>query len=283
MWSIGIYQGRSPLDLQACGHNPVLTSAMVTDVPAEFVADPFMISHRGSWFLFCEVFNGFTCKGEIALAQSLDGLRWRYHGVVLRDPYHLSYPCVFPWGDSIFMIPETFAAEAVRLYRADPFPDRWSFLGDLVQGAHADATFLAHDGHCYLFACRKPHQQETLSLYHAELPAGPWLPHPCSPVVREDRRRARPAGRIVSWHGHLLRFAQDCVPVYGSRVRAFQITELTPTTYRECECPGGPVLAGSGLGWNAARMHHLDPHPVAENQWLACVDGFSQYEQGTLP
>jgi len=30
-------------------------------------------------------------------------------------------------------------------------------------------------------------------------------------------------------------------------------------------------------------MHHLDPHPVAENQWLACVDGFSQYEQGTLP
>ena len=81
MWSIGIYSGESPFDLrpmaEAC--NPVLTRDDVRDVPARFVADPFMISSEGVWYMFFEVMNDLTDKGEIALATSVDCVNWDYH------------------------------------------------------------------------------------------------------------------------------------------------------------------------------------------------------------
>jgi len=82
--------------------------------------------------------------------------------------------------------------------------------------------------------------------------------------------------------GSILRFAQDCSELYGASVRAFEITELTLQTYREDELPG-PVLTGSGRGWNAERMHHLDLQRVAPDRWLAAVDGYrSQLGRRTL-
>jgi hypothetical protein len=56
-------------------------------------------------------------------------------------------------------------------------------------------------------------------------------------------------------------------------LRAFQIDELTTTTYREHELPQSPILNATGKGWNAAGMHHIDPHHIKDNEWIACVDG----------
>jgi hypothetical protein len=56
--------------------------------------------------------------------------------------------------------------------------------------------------------------------------------------------------------------------VYG-----FQVTDPGATSYREHGAPA-PVLGGSGSGWNAAGMHHVDPHREADGRWIACVDGW---------
>ena len=44
-WSIGIFTGTSALDIKTDPRvtNPVLTAGDVSDVPANFVADPFMV------------------------------------------------------------------------------------------------------------------------------------------------------------------------------------------------------------------------------------------------
>ena len=73
----------------------------------------------------------------------------------------------------------------------------------------------------------------------------------------------------------ILRYAQDCYPEYGTQVRAFEVTELTTTTYTERESPSNPVLSGSGTGWNASGMHNIDPHRLPDGTWLACVDGWA--------
>jgi len=54
VWSIGIYTGRNPFDLNASENikNPVLTAQDVTDVPAKFVADPFMVKKGSTWHMF---------------------------------------------------------------------------------------------------------------------------------------------------------------------------------------------------------------------------------------
>ncbi|HEY0729749.1 MAG TPA: hypothetical protein VGD38_16825, partial [Pyrinomonadaceae bacterium] len=84
---------------------PTLSKQNVTDVPTTFVADPFMI-HDGSWHMFFEVLLT-SDKGEIGLATSDNGLDWTYQQIVLREEFHLSYPYVFKWQDTYYMIPET--------------------------------------------------------------------------------------------------------------------------------------------------------------------------------
>ena len=98
-WAIGIYAGSSPLVLSPVEglEQPVLTDRHVSDVRATTVADPFLVRRVDSWYLFFEVLNASTGRGEVAFATSGDGLRWEYGRVVLREPFHLSYPQVFDW------------------------------------------------------------------------------------------------------------------------------------------------------------------------------------------
>jgi hypothetical protein len=272
-WSIGIYKGDSPLELSSPPGtaNPVLTAGDVTTngMLPTFVADPFIIRQSDRWYMFLEVMDEGDYTGKIALATSPDGLSWSYDGIVLREPWHLSYPCVFEWNGDYYMIPESGTSGAVRLYRASTFPTGWEIVCQVLHGAIADATPFRHSGIWYLFASDT--KSESLRLFVADELIGPWAEHPLSPLIDHDRRIARPAGRVVEWNGRLIRYAQDCAKVYGNAVNAFEITELTPTRYSESEM--GTVLRGSGSGWNADGMHHVDSHQLADGSWIACVDG----------
>jgi hypothetical protein len=275
MWSIGIYTGDSPFELRAPANkpNPVMTAADVTDIPAQFVADPFMLQHDHRWHMFFEVLNRDTQRGVIATATSDDALTWTYQRVVLEEPFHLSYPYVFEWQGEHYMIPETLGASALCLYKADDFPTRWSLQHRLIEGQYADPSIARFDDVWWLFTCTQPYGHDILRLYFARDLVGPWKEHPRSPVITNDKSRARPAGRILQFNGQLVRFAQDCVPEYGTRVRAFEIKELSRASYVEVEHQAGPVLSPSGKGWNAFGMHHVDAHRQPHGNWIACVDG----------
>jgi hypothetical protein len=277
MWSIGIYTGQSLFALSSPAQipNPVLRHTDVIDVPARFVADPFFI-RVNPWFVFFEVLRHDTNLGEIGLATSDDGFVWTYKQIVLREDFHLSYPYVFKWQNTFYMIPETLGANGVCLYEAEEFPLRWSRKAKLIEGQYADPSIVRYNDLWWLFACSTPYRHDTLRLFFAEDLCGPWREHPQSPMIREDMRRARPAGRVLIDNGKLIRFAQDCLPRYGSRVRAFDILELTTTTYAEVENAASPVLQPSGSGWNALGMHHIDAYQQSDGTWLACVDGTNE-------
>ncbi|HEV2722840.1 MAG TPA: GNAT family N-acetyltransferase, partial [Thermoanaerobaculia bacterium] len=255
-WSIAIYRGASLDDLQ-----PEAAPALTAD---GFAADPFLFDGH----LFFEIKSN---KGEIAAAEfpSLRGL-----GVVLAEPFHLSYPHVFRAGGEIFMTPESIEARAVRLYRAVDFPRRWDLDRVILDGVYADPTPFQHDGRWWLFACPRPFRHDVLSLFWADDVRGPWREHPRSPIIEGDPRRSRPAGRVQTIGGQLIRFAQDCHPAYGSGVRAFAINTLTTAVYEERELSSEPLLRASGRGWNRDGMHHIDLQR-AGGGWVACVDGYT--------
>lgn len=281
VYSIGIYTGSSPLNLAPAKGipNPVLTRDDIAGSLATFVADPFMLQVDGTWYMFFEVLNWRpgSRKGEIAFATSRDGFTWTYRRIVLAEPFHLSYPYVFECDDEYFMVPETAAAGAVRLYRAERFPDRWAFVGNLLTGpVHLDNSVFRHDDRWWMLT-ETDSTMGTLRLFHAVDLGGPWSEHPKSPLVAADPRIARPAGRVLSTSGRLIRFAQDCRLAYGSSVRALEITRLTTRDYEERELDVTPLLAGSGRGWNRSGMHHIDPHPLGDGSWIACVDGWSNH------
>jgi hypothetical protein len=278
MWSIGITSGNSPFDIwpPAGVRNPVLTNRDVCDVSAKFIADPFMIQAGRLWHMFFEVLNGETGKGEIGLATSHNGFDWAYQQIILAEAFHLSYPYVFEWKGEYYMVPETLKAQAASLYKARSFPTEWAYLGPLVKGDCADPSIFYFDHRWWMFACSLPYQHDELRLYSAKDLMGRWEEHPKSPIVTGDKQKARPAGRVIVFDNKIIRFAQDCVPAYGTQVRAFEISRLTTTDYVEAEHPSSPILTASGSGWNGLGMHHIDPHLLPSGRWIACVDGFSK-------
>jgi hypothetical protein len=275
IWSIGIFSGPTLADLKPLGGIgiPVLSAEDVTDVPAEFVADPFMISVDRTWYMFFEVMNAQADKGEIGLATSVNGTDWKYQRIVLSETFHLSYPYVFSDSGEYFMIPESFEAKAMRLYRADPFPVRWSYVTTLVDGPWVDSSPFFFDGRWWVFSNPVAPGNQVLELFYADAIEGPWQRHPMSPLISGDNRTARGAGRVTVVGNKPIRFAQDCFPYYGTSVRAFEITALTTSSFVEQEMETSPILHAGAELWRRQGMHHIDPHFVNE-QWLACVDGW---------
>jgi hypothetical protein len=275
-WAIGIYEGFSPLSLQPAPgiQNPVLSRLDVADVAAAFVADPFMLQVDGSWHMFFEVLDRREKKGKIGLATGYSGTAWSYQGVVLGEPFHVSYPYVFESDGEVYMVPESRTG-SIRLYRADRFPFKWSLAAELLEGPGADPSVFRFDGLWWMFVCEYPGRNDILRLFFARELTGSWNEHPKSPMVRGDNRRARPAGRVITDHDRVIRFAQDCYPRYGTQVRAFEVTELSARQFRERELDKSPVLGPSGGGWNSEGMHHIDLKMISPDRWRACVDGRS--------
>ena len=270
-WSISIYKGESPDQMKPAEsvQIPTLTAKHITDADAGFVADPFMMYKDGKWYMFYEVLNQANGLGEIACSSSHNLESWEYEGMALVEPFHLSYPMVFESNGTLYMVPETRQAGQIRLYEAQDFPTKWKQVSVLVEGDYADATPFRYKDGWWMYALNGT---KTLHLYFAQDLKGPWHLHPSSPIVENDLRTSRPAGRVIQYEDKLFRLAQDGIPLYGSRVRMMEVLRLSETDYQEVETESSPVLKGSRKGWNAIAMHHMDAQQMA--------DGFEDFDYG---
>ena len=159
LFSIGIYTGPSPLHLAPAEGiaNPVITREHVTDVPAGIVADPFLMRVDGTWHMFFEVLNRRNRRGEIGHATSADLTSWTYQRIVLAEPFHLSYPHIVEWKGEHYMVPESYQTGTIRLYKADPFPDKWTLVHTLISGRpFSDSTLFRHDDRWWMFTETSP-------------------------------------------------------------------------------------------------------------------------------
>ena len=278
-WTIGIYRSNSPFHFNELQGwiNPLFRAEDVNDVPAKFVADPFLVREGDIWNLFFEVYNNDTQQGDLAVATSKNTWIWDYQKVVLDEPFHLSYPYVFQADGEYYLIPESFEDNSIRLYKADEFPTKWSYVKTLVEGRdYVDNSIVFYNDTWWLFSSVT--DNDTLYLHYADSLMGPWKEHPQSPIVEGDVRKARPSGRMLIYDNKLYRFTMDIDPPVGThQVMAYEITEITPETYSEKLAQEAPIVMASGSGWNGQAMHQLDPVQVDSNSWIPSVDGFGKY------
>jgi hypothetical protein len=278
-WTIGIYRSDTPFHFNGLQGwiNPLFRAEDVTDIPAKFVADPFLVKEGDTWNLFFEVYNLDTQQGDLAVATSTNTWIWKYERLILDEPFHLSYPYVFKADDGYYLIPESFEDNSIRLYKADEFPAKWSFVKTLVEGRdYVDNSIVYYNGKWWLFSSVT--SNDRLYLHYADSLTGPWQEHPQSPIVVDDLHKSRPSGRMIIYEGRLYRFTMDVDPPAGThQVVAYEITEITPASYSEQPAQDAPILTASGSGWNRNAMHQLDPVQVDDNSWIASVDGFGEY------
>jgi hypothetical protein len=201
-----------------------------------FYADPFLFERNGRTYLFFEDYPFAISKGLISCCElNADGSPSEPR-VVLEREYHLSYPFLFEYDGEVYMIPETQENHTIEMYRAREFPYSWVFHQTVMENVTAADTTLFHgNGKWWLFTAGildRHSLNDTLCLFFADSPFGPWKAHPQNPVA-SDPRRARPAGSLFFENGNLFRPGQDCSNGYGYAVQMHRIDRLTETEYQE--------------------------------------------------
>jgi len=255
-WRVGWRRLDEP-DVFALRDHPASGWQTLPDDGSRFYADPFPIEHDGRVTLFVEEFPHATGKGVISAVE------FGPHGPlgrpepVLELPTHLSYPFVFARDGAMWMIPESGATGTVDLFRATAFPGGWVRETTLISGIVAsDATLVEHEGRWWMFATARDGGgafSDALHLWSAPDFRGPWTAHRRNPVLI-DIASARPAGRIVSRDGALLRPAQDCRRGYGAALGIARIDRLDDDGFAQTV----ETILTAGPRWPGRRLHTLN-------------------------
>lgn len=111
-------------------------------------ADPILVDDGQKTFLFYEAVH--RDKGRIEVAEVHGDCTLSESRVILEDECHYSYPFVFRRDRQWYMIPESSAAEEVRLYKACDFPYEWCQEQVLLRRKCVDTTVFEQEGIWYL-------------------------------------------------------------------------------------------------------------------------------------
>lgn len=250
------------------------------DDGSRFYADPFPVLHRGQVTLFVEDYIHRAGKAILSAVAFGPSGPVGTPKPVLELPYHLSYPFVFERDGEMWMVPESSANRTVDLYRATAFPGGWVKEATLIRDIVAsDATLVEHGGRWWMFATVRDGGgafSDQLHLWSAPDFRGPWTPHPKNPLLI-DVASARPAGRMVSRNGQLLRPVQDCRRSYGAALGIARVTQLDETGFEQVV----ETILNPGAGWAGRKLHTLN-----EAGGLEFIDGSAmapRWKQGQRP
>jgi hypothetical protein len=206
----------------------------VAAAPGHLYADPFLVDDGDRTWLFFEDYSFAEGRAAIAVAEIAPDGRVGRARTVIADDVHLSYPYVFRDGDETYMIPESGAAGAVRLYRATTFPTTWEVAHELSTEPAMDTSVIHHEDRWWFFTTlREPRGGATmLMLYSAATLTGTWESHPQNPISL-DVRDSRGAGAIFRDGDRWIRPSQDGSRGYGHSFGFNEIETLSRSTYAE--------------------------------------------------
>jgi hypothetical protein len=177
---------------------------------------------------------------------------------------------VFTWKGSLYMLPAAADYTSLQVYRADAPLEPFVLEAEVAHvGKAIDPTVVEWGSRFWLFCTdlgANGNPNDTLNIYWAETPLGPWHAHARNPVVR-DIATARPAGMILQGKQGLVRPAQDCSRRYGGAVVFCEIDCLTPEDYRQ------HPIARISPGWSPGNLgthtyNRCSSFEVVDGRWL---------------
>ena len=163
LWRIALRKGSRQLLYQV---DPGNRSEFIWLTPpnGHFHADPFLVEHRGSIWMFFEDYIYSESKGAIVCREISPEGELGEMRTVLRRPYHLSYPFVFKHDGRYYLIPESASNRTVELYRATEFPHQWTLEKVLFRGKAVDTTVFNDDGTFWFFTTLQAGAGDGMSL-----------------------------------------------------------------------------------------------------------------------
>lgn len=192
-------------------------------------ADPHLICRDGKTWVFAEAYDRVLRRGVISCCTIDDNgaTPWK---VVLKQPYHLSYPHLLCSGEDVYMIPETYVANEIAVFRAVHFPDCWEKAAVLKTGDEpVDSTVFHFGGWRWMLTMTMSGGVDRLMLY--QLSDNGSLNAGC--CVREANANIRPAGHLFQADSKIIRPAQDCTESYGCALNFYEVADVAEGRYEE--------------------------------------------------
>lgn len=228
------------------------------------IADPFVWEHGEKTYLLFEELANPNALGRLGAVEILAGGSYSEMTILLDQPYHLSYPCVIPHRNDLFLMPETSQVKSIEIYRFTSFPDKVTLVAKPIEGPSlVDTTPICIDGHWYFFSTTAEPFMETFLFTSPNL-EGPWTLHPRH-SVSTSVRNSRSAGHLFFRNGKLYRPTQDCSVRYGYGININQVTRLTPSEFDEEPVNYLPPTWRRGL---------LGTHTWNESAQYQVIDGY---------
>ncbi len=199
------------------------------DVPNSsryWYADPMLQEWGGKKYLFMEAYDMLWSVGRIAVSE------WKGDGftspeVIIKRPYHLSYPFTFSYQGDLYMIPETGQNKSLEIYRADDHTVfRWKrckVLQDDIR--YADATVAVDQGMYYIIAYEEGRGEWKTHVFLLDMEK---LAIRRLETIIHSENKYRPAGRIFEKDGEMFRPVQLGTKSYGEAVVIERIDSFVP-------------------------------------------------------
>ncbi|MBG0792640.1 hypothetical protein IYY11_04260 [Methylocystis sp. H62] len=231
-------------------------------------ADPFLFVYHDNLYVFYELKTDGDHGAIAAAVLSSDGLLTDL-GIVLHEPFHLSYPQVFDYNGVVYMLPETAQLERVVLYRAKAFPKEWEINSTLINGPLLDPTLLRINSHiAYLFGTTR---DKTLKIF--ELDSMLRIKPGSCRLAHVDKAISRCGGSPLKFGESFVRVAQREITKYGESVAFYKIDNLS-------ESYGETLVVGRHLfstppSWASEGHHHISVSSFRGELYVA-VDGYTK-------
>lgn len=196
----------------------------------QWLADPFLYEYNGRHFLFVEQYFNSKNRASIGVYEIEDG-KPIHNSIIIDTPYHMSYPCVFLYNGTHYMIPESSSNQTLDLYVADEFPLKWSLKKTLESGRRlVDTTVVVRENVIFLLTYENNSNGWTLYSYCLDM-----NDYSLSKISETyyNTNVGRPAGCLFEKDGRLFRPAQNCSTKYGESLLIYEVIELSKKSYRE--------------------------------------------------
>jgi hypothetical protein len=269
IWSVGLYVSDTDFSFDKTLRSPrfVLDSKTLRKAKGHLhtYADPFLFVNADELFLFYET-QAVGQNGRIEAVRTRDLKTFESLGVVFDPEFHVSYPFVFKTRDTVYLVPESLAANEVALYEFRRFPFKLTKTRTLLRGQYRDSSLIYLDGKWFLFTT----SDLGLEIFFSnDLENGSFIAHPQNPVTT-DPRYFRCGGSIISIGNDLFRIAQDCSGEYGRNINILKIDRMAANEYEE-QVVVNDYLTGTET-WNRYGGHHLSVARF-KGQTVVATDG----------
>lgn len=168
-----------------------------------WAADPFVIEYGGNTYIFAELYDYVLRRGVLGYCSIFDGKvsKWK---PIIKEPYHLSYPCLIESEGKLYLMPESSEAQVLTVYEAVDFPNKW------------EKRKILRDGIKFADTTPFPYKEKNIALTHnIDDPEHPRLmlidldnQHADTIVSNEPVLRTRPAGHVFLCDENIIRPAQ---------------------------------------------------------------------------